>query len=51
VINDSNILKNTESTFKRKYGAIESKLSDQEKVKEHKQIMMKKLKNNSLFKF
>lgn len=51
VINDSIILENTENTYKRKYNAMESNLTDQEKVKEHKKIMMKKLKNNSLFKF
>lgn len=51
VINDSVILKNTESTTKRKYDAIESNVSSQEKTKEHKKNMIKKLKNNSLFKF
>lgn len=51
VINDSVILKNTESTTKRKYDAIESNVSSQEKIKEHKKNMIKKLKTNSLFKF
>lgn len=49
---NSNILLPTDvkNTTKRKYCATESGRSHQELVKEQKKYMVKKLKNNSLFK-
>jgi len=45
------ISKNEENSTKRKYGAIESNGVCQEIITERNETMIKKLKNNSLFRF
>lgn len=45
------IPENAESTMKRKYCATQSDRTYQGDVEESKKIMLKKMKNNSLFKF
>jgi len=45
------ILKSDENPTKRKYCATESNELCEEKITEHNKTMIKKLKNNSLFRF
>lgn len=49
--NSDLILKSDENPTKRKYCATESNASCQEKITELNKVMIKKLKNNSLFRF